>query len=170
MMSPPLIRNLCSLLNEETELLGLYAKLLVDEKDAMVAFDSDKVGQLSFSREQLHLKLVSAQDRRMQVLKKISGEGPLLKLSAIQNEIKDRALSREYNAAFALFKKTVDGLKGASSELGSLSGFSLGLVSSLISIVTSSSHNVVKGYNSFGTKKENYQALPSQCISKSRTV
>ncbi|NMC61759.1 MAG: flagellar protein FlgN [SAR324 cluster bacterium] len=148
-----IINQLKQILQEECRVQADYVKVLAEETAAMSPFRAEDVERLNMQRSELCDEMNALQERR-RVLVEMLTNGEETKLS---EAIEKRCLPRDKQALFPLvsrLKVLIHKSRSDTRDFDRLNSFSLGLVNSLISLMSSGKQGVTRFYSGKGIIKE----------------
>lgn len=150
-----IIQELRSVLQSECRLQSEYIKALADEEKAMHPFNSEKVDDLNAVRSDLCDRMADLQERRKALVLALTGGLEMRLTEAIEKHCMLRDKQQLFPLARRL-KELIYAARKDTREFNDLTTFSLGLVNSLISIMSSGRHGVSRSYSGRGIIRESY--------------
>ncbi len=130
-------------------------KALSDEEKAMRPFHPEKVDDLNAVRSDICDRMMELQERRKELVLALTGGIEMRLTEAIEKHCLPRDKQQLFPLARRL-KELIYAARKDTREFNDLTTFSLGLVNSLISIVSSGKQGVSRSYSGRGIMKESY--------------
>ena len=158
---PTIVSQLKSILEQECRLQTEYISSLAQEQKAMIPFDAARVEECNQKRSDLCDRMSDLQEKRKDLVRALTGGGDMRLSSAIEAH----CTSRDKQLLFPLvrrLKELIHTARSGTHEFNDITSFSLGLVSGLLSIVTSSRREVSRSYSGRGVLKEAYHPSGSR--------
>lgn len=152
---PATVSQLQSVIERECRIQSDYIKAIAAEAKAMSPFDTDTVEKLNAERAELCEKMAELQDERRELVRQLTG-GEDIRLS---DAIERCCSLRQKQQLFPLVRRLkvlVHDARSCTKSFNEDTSFSLGIVNSIISIVSSSRHEVSRAYSGRGILKESY--------------
>ena len=150
-----IISQLKSILEQECRIQSEYLKTLARQDKALTPFDTDEIEKCNMTRSTLCDRMAELQEQRKGLVLELTG-GEEMRLS----QALDRCCSiRDKQTLFPVvrrLKELVHSARSDTREFSELTSFSLGLVDSIISIVSSSRHGIARSYSGRGILRESY--------------
>lgn len=148
-------RFIKALIDHECSLYNEYHALLIEERDYITKSNSEKIIELSDKRLGILEKMNSAQDKRKEIVKEITGDEKSKLTEAIAKKFKgDEA--RYLQKAAAKLRGVIQKSQRMGRECNGIVQFGMNMVNGLFSIFMTATKNVTRSYDSRGTVKESY--------------
>jgi len=160
--TPYQLEQLVASIERECALHDRYLTLVAQEQRAMIGLVLDECQILGEKRNQICVDITRERDKRTQIMEAIAGKDFPFKLSDF---IRDKMPHSDHRRLFPLIEKLKSLVKKSqrtSQEFSLVLNYSLGLVTSNLSIIRSASQEVQKGYTVHGIIRESVHPVGSR--------
>ena len=153
------VEKLVRILEHECELQKQYLAVLKTERSALTSFQTEEINKCAAMRAGLNEEISSAHQLRIGLLREVSGissRAPIPRLSEWAAQTLPETEAKKVQALGGKLKQLVTESERYLREFGSVLDFSMGVVSSTISLIWSATHNVTDTYSIHGKVHKNY--------------
>lgn len=153
---PRAVLSLTISIEREIALYKKYLALMEEEQRSVTKFDANAIEALTEKRNSLCNQLDEARLKRDELVMRIAQCDVPMKLSEMVHRFCNREEKRKLTPLVDTLRTMVQSAQRASQEFSQVVNFSLGMVSSTLSIIWSATQEVQRSYTTQGVVKESF--------------
>jgi FlgN protein len=150
------ITQIIASVEREIQLHEQYLQLIIKEQEAITRIKPAESLECATKRSDMHDKIIAEREKRSRLLASAGGPEAPIRLSDFARTYFDLSSQRRILPMIEKLRGLIKKVQAKNQEFSQVLNFSIGMVSSTLSIIRSASQEVQKAYTGRGIIRESY--------------